>query len=289
MNTILHCNGKKLDLSRPNIMGILNLSPLSFSQTGKANSLQQAILLGKQMAAAGAAIIDIGAEPTHPAKQQMTTEEEELAHLLPVIHALKTEVSVPLSVDTSRPRVMEAVINAGAHMINDVRALQVPGALEMAAALSVPICLMYMRYLHQPDTMPTQPRLLGASSNIMHELQAFFEERIFVATQAGIARERLILDPGIGGGYFGKSTKENLTILRLIGNLKHFNLPIVVGASRKSFLGDLLNVPVEERLAGSLAAAMIAIQNGSHIIRVHDVTATRHVLTVLQAIEETTH
>lgn len=269
-NQYLDCRGKRLDLSFPNIMGIINLSPHSFSEVGRMTSVAQAVEYATRLVQAGATILDIGAEPTHPTNQHQTTEAEELERLVPVIRALIDSVDVPISVDTSRPQVMSAVVEAGAHMINDVRALQLPGALAMAAQLPVPVCLMHMRHLIIP---------------VMDEIQQFLTARIQACEAAGIARNRIVIDPGIGGGCFGKNTQENLLILQQLTELQQFNLPILVGMSRKLFLGDLLNIPPAERLAGSIAAAIAAAMRGANIIRVHDVAETVQALKVMRAIE----
>jgi dihydropteroate synthase len=283
-NNGIDCRGKRLDLSTPAVMGIINLSPHSFSAVGRVTSVNDAVQHAIKLVEAGASILDIGAEPTNPAQSQTVTEAEELACLLPVIRELVQAVDVPLSVDTSCPKVMHAVVEAGAHMINDVRALRLPGALAMMSQLPVPVCLMHMRYLSVPG-VESSPSATMAPDAVMDEIQQFLVERIQAAEAAGIARERIVIDPGIGAGCFGKTTEENIRILRELEQLRHFDLPILVGVSRKRFLGDLLNIPVTERLAASLIAAMAAVRRGAHIIRVHDVAETVHALTVLRAIE----
>lgn len=285
MQTYLSCNGTILDLTRPAVMGILNLMPHSFSPIGRVHDLKEAINYAQQMVRAGVDIIDIGAEPTHPQNEINTSEEQELAALLPVIKAITSETNIPISVDTSRPRVMEAVVAAGAHMINDVRGLRVPGALAAAAALPVPICLMHMRYLRLPDQTEISSNTAEAENDLLTEIDHFFEQQFEQCEAAGIKRERLILDPGVGSGVFGKSLIENLQLIHDLAYFKKFNVPILIGASRKQFLGELLNVPVEKRFAGSLAAALKAMQNGANILRVHDVAATVQAMKVMYAID----
>lgn len=266
-------------------MGILNLMPNSFSPVGRMPDTKDAIAYAHQMVRAGAAIIDVGAEPTHPLNNTMVTEEQELSALIPVIKILSQELQVPISVDTSRPRIMEAVIHAGAHMINDVRALRVPGAREIVADLDVPICLMHMRHFSLPGHTEILHSTSKINGSILQEISHFFDEQLLLCDQAGIARNRLLLDPGIGAGSFGKNLQENIQLINQLDYFKRFNLPLHIGVSRKTFLGELLNVSVEKRFAGSISAALMAARQGANIIRVHDVEATIHALKVMHAID----
>ncbi|NNM60273.1 MAG: dihydropteroate synthase [Legionellales bacterium] len=264
-------------------MGILNLSPHSFATMSRASGVAEAIALAKQMEKDGADIIDIGAEPINPVNpDECTTEKEECERLIPTIRALINEVNVPISVDTSRPQVMDAVVNAGASMINDVRALRVPGALEIVSGLPVPVCLMHMRLLKMPGELEVVENTTDNNVSLIQEIQNFLEERIHACEAAGIARERLIIDPGIGTGCFGKSTEENMEILRSLPQFGELGLPLLVGVSRKMFIGDLLNAQVEDRLIGSVVLALAAIQRGANIIRVHDVLPTVQAIKLMQ-------
>jgi dihydropteroate synthase len=279
----LNCRGKILDLSRPVVMGIMNLTAASFSPVGRMRSVSEAVNYAKQVVQAGADIIDIGAEPTNAAcMENIISKEEELTALLPIIKALVTEVDVPISVDTSRPSVMEAVIAAGAHMINDVRALRVPGALTTAAALHVPVCLMHMRFLRLPDAIDVIEDTTNDSSTVIDEISKFLIKRIDACINAGIKYENLVIDPGVGAAHFGKDLAENLTIVRELPALKALKLPILVGISHKLFKGE----SVEKRAIGNLIATLAAIKNGANIIRVHDVEATVYAIKIMQLIEE---
>ncbi|MFN7096353.1 MAG: dihydropteroate synthase [Gammaproteobacteria bacterium] len=271
LQPIFNCHGKGFDLRKPLVMGIINLMPTSFSPIGRVNNVAEAVAYAKQIVTAGADIIDIGAEPTNAAcMESVITEAEELAALLPVIKALTNEIAVPISVDTSRPGVMEAVIAAGAHMINDVRALRVPGALTTAAALQVPICLMHMRFLRLPDSVAVQEESSSTTTNVMDEIVEFLQQRITACEAAGIKRDYLIVDPGIGAAHFGKSLAENLMIVQQLSRLRILQLPILVGISNKLFKGE----PTEKRAAKNLSATLTAIKNGANIVRVHDVETT---------------
>lgn len=260
--------------SRPLIMGILNVTPDSFSDGGSYLGITNAVAHAKHMAAAGADIIDIGGESARPGAQAISVVEE-LARVLPVITALHQEINIPISIDTHKPQVMQAAVAAGATLINDIYALQKPGALAAAAACNVPICLMHMQ--GDPDNMQQAPRY----TDIMDEIKLFFVERIQACEAAGIKLERLILDPGFG---FGKTVQHNMILTNRLAELKTFGLPILFGASRKSTIGALLHKPEAERLYGSIAAAVLAVANGANIIRVHDVAATYDALKITQAI-----
>ncbi len=259
---------------RPLVCGILNVTPDSFSDGGRFATLDRAVEHGCTLAAEGADLIDIGGESTRPGARPPTLAEE-LQRVVPVVEALVRRVPVPLSVDTSRPAVMRAAVAAGASMINDVRALRSPGALEAAAETVVPVCLMHMH--RTPETMQQDPRY----RDVVAEVCAFLAERMHACRRAGIRPEHLVVDPGFG---FGKTLSHNLALLSSLGRLSSLGVPVMVGLSRKSMLGQLTGRGVEDRLPGSLAAAVIAAQQGAAVLRVHDVAATRDVLAVLEAV-----
>ncbi|MCU8036152.1 MAG: dihydropteroate synthase [Shewanella sp.] len=266
---------KRLALSSPIVMGILNVTPDSFSDGGQYSSYELACEHADDMVAQGAGMIDIGGESTRPGAAEVSLADE-LARVIPLVKYVAAHHDVWISVDTSKPEVMRQAVAAGAHLINDVRALMEPGALEAAAELQVPICLMHMQ--GEPKSMQFAPTY----HNVIEEVSAFLTERIEACLRAGIPRELLILDPGFG---FGKSLEHNYELLAKLDCFAQFDLPILIGLSRKSMIGNLLAKPTSERLAGSLAGAMIAAQKGAHIIRVHDVTETVDMLKVLQATQ----
>ncbi|HWQ95563.1 MAG TPA: dihydropteroate synthase [Gammaproteobacteria bacterium] len=274
----LNCKGKILDLGQPKVMGILNITPDSFSDGGDFLSPQAAVERAKQMVEEGAAIIDVGGESTRPGAPAVSVQEE-LDRIVPVIEALSAELPVPISIDTSKPEVMRAAVAAGAGMINDVRALRLTGALEAAAdinrRLSVPICLMHMQ--GEPGTMQQQPDY----SDVVQEVCAFLAERVQACVRHGIPRERLVVDPGFG---FGKQLEHNLSLLKRLDELGKLGLPIMVGLSRKSMIGVVLDRPVTQRLYGSLAAAVLAVARGAVLVRVHDVRATVEALKLYTAV-----
>jgi len=261
---ILDCAGKRLDLTRPQVMGILNVTPDSFSDGGQFFSEDHALKQAKQMVADGAAIIDVGGESTRPGAAIVTVEEE-IARVVPVIEAIEAEIDIPISIDTSKPEVMRAAVKAGAGLINDVRALTIEGALQAAVECQVPVCLMHTQ--GTPQTMQDDPRYDDVVTNVVDYLL----ERVRVCEQAGIARNNLLLDPGFG---FGKRASHNLQLMKHLHKLIAEQLPVLVGVSRKSMIGKLLNVSVEERLAASLSLATIAVWQGAKIIRSHDVRET---------------
>ncbi|MDH1469369.1 dihydropteroate synthase [Shewanella sp. GD03713] len=266
---------KRLSLASPVVMGILNVTPDSFSDGGKFSSFELACQHADDMVAQGALIIDIGGESTRPGAADVTVEDE-LARVIPLVEYVAKHHDVWISVDTSKPEVMRQAVNAGAHLINDVRALLEPGALETAAQLNVPICLMHMQ--GAPRSMQTAPEY----QDVVADVAEFLCERIQACIDAGIPRERLLIDPGFG---FGKTLEHNYELLAKLERFEQFELPILIGLSRKSMIGNLLARPTSERLAGSLAGAMIAAQKGAHIIRVHDVPETVDMLKVLQATQ----
>ena len=271
---LINCAGKMLDLRQPVVMGVLNVTPDSFSDGGRYRQLDAALRRADIMAAEGAAIIDVGGESTRPGAPAVSIQEE-LDRVMPVVERLAGELPVPVSVDTSKPEVMCEAARAGAGLINDVWALRQPGALAAAAASSLPICLMHM--LGEPATMQQEPRY----GDVVAEVRAFLAERVRVCEAAGIAREQILVDPGFG---FGKTLEHNLSLLRHLDDFTDLAAGVLAGVSRKSMIGLLLNALVGERLAGSLAAAVIAAWQGARVIRVHDVQETVQALRVCAAV-----
>lgn len=271
---LLDCAGKLLDLSRPRVMGILNVTPDSFSDGGVYLDGERAIEQALQMQSDGASIIDIGGESTRPGAQAVSVQQE-LDRVIPVIEALAPVLQVPISIDTSKPEVMRAAVSAGAGMINDVNALRGDGAVETATTLGVPICLMHMR--GEPRTMQESPRY----ADVVGEVRDFLAGRIDACVAAGIRREQLVIDPGFG---FGKTLEHNVALLKRLDAFRTLGVPLLVGISRKSMIGTLTGRSIDERLAGSLAAAVLAVERGGRIIRVHDVAATVDALKVTQAV-----
>lgn len=270
---MLRCGAFQLPLSRPLLMGIVNLTPDSFSGDGLASNIGEAVAQARQQIDAGADLLDLGAESSRPGATP-TAENEELRRLLPVLEALR-DCGVPISVDTYKPTVMRAALANGASMINDIYALRKPGAMAAVADSNCAVCLMHMQ--GAPLTMQEQP----AYCDVVAEVQGFLRTRVSAALAAGITRDRLLLDPGL---CFGKTLQHNLDLLRRFAELSLDGLPLLAGVSRKSMLGTITGRPVEQRLAGSLAAALLAAQRGARILRVHDVAETRDALAVWQAI-----
>jgi dihydropteroate synthase len=272
----LQCAGKTLDLSKTCVMGILNVTPDSFSDGGDFLSKERALERAFAMVEEGADIIDIGGESTRPGASAVSIQEE-IDRIVPVIESLAAVLPVPLSVDTSKPAVMRAAVEAGAGMINDVYALRVEGALDVVRSLDVPVCLMHMR--GEPRSMQGAP----CYDDVVAEVSAFLSARRRVCEQAGVERRRLIIDPGFG---FGKTLAHNLALLRDLHLLCRLGIPVLVGISRKSMIGLLLDRAVNDRLYGSLAAAVIAALKGASILRVHDVRPTVDALTIVDALSE---
>lgn len=272
---MLRCGKFTLSLERPLIMGIVNLTPDSFSGDGVASDAGRAIDHARRQIEAGADIIDLGAESSRPGAVAATLDEE-LDRLLPVLEGL-ADCSVPISVDTYKPEVMSAALAHGASMINDIFALRRPGALEAVAASDCAVCLMHMQ--GEPLTMQQSP----AYADVVTDVRGFLAERVAATTAAGISRDRLILDPGFG---FGKTLEHNLALLARLEETACDGLPILAGMSRKSMLGSITGRPVGERLAASVAAALIAADRGARILRVHDVAETRDALSVREAVRK---
>jgi dihydropteroate synthase len=270
----LDCGGRPLDLSRPRVMGILNITPDSFSDGGRYRSTTAALEHAHAMVEAGAELIDVGGESTRPGACPVDVAEE-LERVIPVIAALAAALPVPISVDTYKPEVMAAAVAAGAGLINDVFALRTPGALEAATRLGVPVCLMHMA--GEPQTMQEAP----SYTDVVAQVHAFLAGRIEQCLAVGIPRAHLLIDPGFG---FGKRLAHNLSLLAHLDAFLDLGVPILVGLSRKSMVGALTGRPPAARLAASLAAAVLAAQRGALILRVHDVAETRDALAVWEAV-----
>ncbi|WP_263144730.1 dihydropteroate synthase [Pseudomonas sp. RIT-PI-AD] len=273
--TRLSCGNRVLDLSRPHVMGILNVTPDSFSDGGLYGRPDAALRHAESMLAAGASLIDVGGESTRPGAPVVSTSEE-LDRVAPVVEALARELDVIISVDTSTPEVMRETSRLGAGLINDVRALRRPGALEAAAASGLPVCLMHMK--GEPGTMQQDPRYL----DLLGEVQAFLRERLQACAEVGIGADRVILDPGFG---FAKTLQHNLSLFKHMPVLLALGCPLLVGVSRKSMVGQVLQRDVGERLYGSLALAALAVAKGARILRVHDVAETADVIRMIAAVE----
>jgi dihydropteroate synthase len=255
-------------------MGILNITPDSFSDGGVFIDVDKAIQRALDMSQQGAAIIDIGGESTRPGASAVSVQEE-LDRVLPVIEAIVPEISIPVSIDTSKAEVMRAAIGAGAGLINDVNALQAGGALKAASESGAAVCLMHMR--GEPRTMQENPEY----TNVVAEISEFLHARIDAAINAGIPREKIVIDPGFG---FGKTLEHNLELLRELRQLQDLRVPVLAGLSRKSMIGMTLGLPVEKRLQASVALALIAVQNGAKIVRVHDVAETVEAIRMWEAV-----
>lgn len=268
--------GRELDMSRCHVMGVLNVTPDSFSDGGQFNRPDAALARARQMVSDGATFIDIGGESTRPGATPVSVQEE-LDRVCPVVEAAARELDAVISVDTSAPEVMAEAAKLGAGLINDVRALQRDGAPDVAARAGIPVCIMHIQ--GEPDTMQDRPEY----RNVRREVSAFLTERIRVAELAGIRPENILLDPGFG---FGKSLEHNLQLLASLEQMHILGHPLLVGVSRKSMLGHITGRDVNERLPASLAAATIAAMKGASIIRVHDVRETVDAVRVMAAVKE---
>ncbi|OJB84770.1 dihydropteroate synthase [Yersinia ruckeri] len=262
-----------LDLSHPQVMGILNVTPDSFSDGGRHNNLENALHHAQAMITAGATLIDVGGESTRPGAAEVS-EQEELDRVIPVVEALAKRFEIFISVDTSKASVMTESANAGAHLINDIRSLQEPGALDAAVATGLPVCLMHMQ--GQPQSMQQSPHY----DDLLADVNRFFADNIERCGAAGIAKSKLLLDPGFG---FGKNLAHNYQLLARLAEFHHFGRPLLVGMSRKSMIGQLLNIPPQQRVIGSVACAVIAAMQGAQIIRVHDVKETVEAMRIVEA------
>jgi dihydropteroate synthase len=273
----LDCAGRILVLDRPRVMGIVNVTPDSFSDGGEHATVDAAVAHGLRLVEEGADILDIGGESTRPGAEEVSLDEE-LRRVIPVIERLASETTLPISIDTSKPEVMRAAVAAGAGMINDVYALRRDGALEVAAALDVPVVLMHM--LGEPRSMQAAPDY----DDVVADVHRFLAERIFAAEMAGIPKKKIVVDPGFG---FGKTTAHNLALLAQIERFTDLGVPVLAGLSRKRSIGELTHRDdPHHRVHGSVAAHLIAAQRGAKILRVHDVAATVDALKVLRAVSE---
>ena len=277
--SILKCGNKSLDLSHAHVMGILNVTPDSFSDGGKVYlgsslSIEAALMSAAEMVDDGATIIDIGGESTRPGAAPVSTDEE-LARVIPVIERISKELDVIISVDTSTPEVIGEAAKAGAGLINDVRSLTREGALSAAVNTGLPVCLMHMK--GSPVDMQNMP----SYSNVLEEVMGYLQAQVERCVAAGISREQIILDPGFG---FGKTLEHNLQLLNRLDEFHQLGLPLLVGTSRKSMIGQALNRDVDQRLSGSLATVAMAIMKGAKIIRVHDVKETVDVVNMVQTV-----
>lgn len=270
----LDCAGKILDLTQPQVMGVLNVTPDSFSDGGRFVSRAAALTQARQMVSEGAVIIDVGGESTRPGAAAVTVDEE-LERTIPVIEAISNELDVVISIDTSKPAVMRAAVQAGAGFINDVYALRAEHALQTAVQLQVPVCLMHMQ--GQPRTMQQQPQY----ANVVQEVIDFLRARRDACVAAGMSANQIVVDPGFG---FGKALQHNLQLFHRLPMLAAQNQPVLVGVSRKSMISAVLNLPVDQRLAPSVALAALAVWLGARIIRVHDVAATVHAIRMTAAV-----
>lgn len=265
-----------LDLSHPQIMGILNFTPDSFSDSGRFFTLDKALFQVEKMLNEGAEIIDIGGESTRP-NAQVISLDEELNRVVPLVEAVRKRFDCLISVDSSKADVFRQAAQAGADILNDIRALQEPNALETAAELGLPVCLMHMQ--GTPQTMQQQPEY----EDILEEVGDFLNQRIFACLTAGIAKEHIILDVGFG---FGKTVQHNYQLLKHLNLFVQSGYPVLAGLSRKSMIGAVLDKPVDQRVIGSVAGALLAVQHGAKIVRVHDVAETADALKIWQAMRE---
>lgn len=276
--TVLDCGGRALVLDRPRVMGIVNVTPDSFSDGGRHADAASAIAHGVALVAEGADLLDVGGESTRPGADPVDLDEE-LRRVLPVVEGLVAACAVPVSVDTSRPEVMRAAVAAGAGMVNDVRAMRAEGALAAAAELQVPVCLVHMQ--GEPGSMQAAPHY----DDVIAQVHRFLAERVFACEMAGVDRRRLVIDPGFG---FGKTLEHNLALLAGLERFADLKLPILAGLSRKRMIGTLTGQDTPaQRLHGSVAAAVLAADRGARILRVHDVAATVQALAVQHALATT--
>ena len=280
MNKILQCRAHTLELKGAQVMGVINVTPDSFFQGSRKNTLNEVAACAESMLAAGAKIIDIGGESTRPGADFSPSRQEEIDRVCPAVDYISNQLGAIVSIDTSTPEVMKAAVNTGASMINDVRALQRPNALKTAVTCNVPIILTHT--FATPFTAANQP---APFHSLLHTVTHYLAQRVAQCKMAGIDDTQIILDPGIGGGdLFGKTVTDNLQLVKYWDKLHALGYPLLVGISRKSFIGDLLNNEAHQRLIGSLAITALIIQAGVHIVRTHDVTETVEVIKMIEAL-----
>lgn len=270
----LICGARTVDLSAPLVMGILNVTPDSFSDGGRFNSVDKAFVQAQQMVADGASFIDVGGESTRPGAQAVSSQEE-LDRVLPVVEKISANLDVIISLDTSNPELMREGAKLGAGLINDVRALDRPGAMAAAAESGLAVCIMHRQ--GEPQTMQQAPHY----NDVVADVKDYLVEKVAACVAAGITRNKLVLDPGFG---FGKNLQHNLTLMAHLNELREIDLPLLVGVSRKRMIGETLDKPVNERLYGGLALAVLAVAQGAHILRVHDVAPTVDALKMASAV-----
>ena len=271
----LNLGNRSIDLSSPKIMGVINMTPDSFSDGGRFRTIKDALLACEEMRDEGASIIDIGGESTRPGSKKVSTQTQ-IDRVIPLIQAIKKNMDLVLSIDSGDPKVIKEAINNGVEIVNDVYALQNKGSIDVVCKERKAVCLMHMK--GKPLTMQIDPTY----NKLPDDVVDFLEDRVNVCIAAGINKNQIFVDPGFG---FGKTLQHNLLILKFLNAFKKIGVPICVGVSRKKFIGDITNKPIGERLPGSLMAAMIAVQNGANIIRTHDVAATKGALEVASAMD----
>ena len=271
----LNLGNRSIDLSSPKIMGVINMTPDSFSDGGRFRTIKDALLACEEMRDEGASIIDIGGESTRPGSKKVSTQTQ-IDRVIPLIQAIKKNMDLVLSIDSGDPKVIKEAINNGVEIVNDVYALQNKGSIDVVCKERKAVCLMHMK--GKPLTMQIDPTY----NKLPDDVVDFLEDRVNVCIAAGINKNQIFVDPGFG---FGKTLQHNLLILKFLNAFKKIGVPICVGVSRKKFIGDITNKPIGERLPGSLMAAMIAVQNGASIIRTHDVAATKGALEVASALD----
>ncbi len=271
----LNLGNRSIDLSSPKIMGVINMTPDSFSDGGRFRTIKDALLACEEMRDEGASIIDIGGESTRPGSEKVSTQTQ-IDRVIPLIQAIKKNMDLVLSIDSGDPKVIKEAINNGVEIVNDVYALQNKGSIDVVCKEKKAVCLMHMK--GKPLTMQIDPTYKKLPEDVVD----FLEDRVNVCIAAGINKNQIFVDPGFG---FGKTLQHNLLILKFLNAFKKIGVPICVGVSRKKFIGDITNKPIGERLPGSLMAAMIAVQNGASIIRTHDVAATKGALEIASALD----
>ena len=271
----LNLGNRSIDLSSPKIMGVINMTPDSFSDGGRFRTIKDALLACEEMRDEGASIIDIGGESTRPGSEKVSTQTQ-IDRVIPLIQVIKKNMDIVLSIDSGDPKVIKEAINNGVEIVNDVYALQNKGSIDVVCKERKAVCLMHMK--GKPLTMQIDPTYKKLPEDVVD----FLEDRVNVCIAAGINKNQIFVDPGFG---FGKTLQHNLLILKFLNAFKKIGVPICVGVSRKKFIGDITNKPIGERLPGSLMAAMIAVQNGASIIRTHDVAATKGALEIASALD----